>query len=49
MGLNEKVLNKGYFGEITWPHLLKVNPWAVVFPVAVGVLGLLLLLERARL
>jgi uncharacterized protein len=44
--LNEKVLNKGNFGEITWPQLFRVNPWAVVFPVAAGALALLLLLER---
>jgi len=48
-GLDEKVLNKGHFGEITWPQLLKVNSWAVVLPVAVGVVGLLFLLERAGL
>jgi len=47
--LNEKILNKGHFGEITWPQVLKVNSWAVVFPVAVGVLGILVLLERAGL
>jgi hypothetical protein len=43
-GLNERVLNKGHFGEMTWPQLLKVNHWAVVFPAAVGVMGLLFLL-----
>lgn len=47
--LNEKILNRGYFGEITWPRLLKVNPWAIVLPTAAGVLGLLILLERAGL
>jgi len=47
--LNEKVLNKGHFGEITWPQLLKVNHWVVVFPLAAGVLGILFLLERAGL
>lgn len=47
--LNEKILNKGHFGEITWPQVLRVNSWAVVFPVAVGVLGILVLLERAGL
>ena len=45
--LNETVLNKGHFGEVTWPQLLKVHSWAIVFPVAVGVVGLLFLLERA--
>jgi len=46
-GLNEKVLNKGYFGEITWPQVLKVNPWLLVFPAAAGIIALLFLLERA--
>ncbi len=47
--LDETVLNRGHFGEITWPQLLKVNSWTIVFPVAVGVIALLLLLERAGL
>ena len=48
-GLNEKVLNKGYFGEVTWPQVLKVNPWVLVFPVAAMVMSLLFLLERSGL
>jgi hypothetical protein len=47
--LDETVLNRGHFGEITWPQLLKVNSWAVVFPVAAGIIALLFLLERAGL
>jgi len=47
--LNETVLNKGHFGEITWPQLLKTNSWAIVLPVAGGIIGLLFLLERAGL
>lgn len=47
--LDETVLNRGHFGEITWPQLLKVNSWTIVFPVAVGVIALLHLLERAGL
>jgi hypothetical protein len=47
--LDLRVLNKGRFGDITWPGLLKVNSWAVVFPVALGVIALLFLLERAGL
>jgi hypothetical protein len=45
--LNEKILTKGHFGEITWPQLLKVNHWAIVFPVGIGVIFLLYLLEKA--
>ena len=47
--LNEIILNKGHFGEITWPQLLKVNHWAIVFPVGIGVICLLYLLEKAGL
>jgi len=28
----EKVLQKGWFGEITFPELFKVNPWIVIIP-----------------
>ena len=28
----EKVLQKGWFGEITFPELFKVNPWLVILP-----------------
>jgi uncharacterized protein len=48
-GLDRRLLNRGHFGDITWPGLLKVNSWAIVFPVAVGVIALLFLLERAGL
>jgi uncharacterized protein len=47
--LNRNILNKGYFGEITWPQLLNVNPSAIIFPVALGILGVLYFLERAGL
>jgi hypothetical protein len=44
--LNEKILNKGYFGDITLPQLLKVNTWVVVFPAVALILGLLFFLEK---
>ena len=47
--LEKKVLNIGHFGELTLPQLLKVNPWWIVFPVAIGILALLFALERAGL
>jgi hypothetical protein len=47
--LNEKILNNKNFGEITWPQLLKVTPWAIIFPAALAILGFLFLLERAGL
>lgn len=40
--LEQSVLNRGYFGEITFPQLLKVNPWWVVLPVSIGLIALLL-------
>jgi uncharacterized membrane protein YqhA len=43
--LEKKILNIGYFGELTFPELLKVNPWWVVFPVVVGISVLFIVLE----
>jgi hypothetical protein len=40
-------LRKGDFGELTLPQLLKVNPWAVVLPVAIGIVIFLLWVERS--
>ena len=45
--LENSILNKGYFGELTWPELLKRNHWWVIAPVALLVLGLLYLIERS--
>jgi hypothetical protein len=42
-------LRKGDFGELTLPQLLKVNPWAVFFPVVIVIVLLLLLIERSGL
>lgn len=47
--LNQGILKRGDFGDLTLPRLLKVNDWAVVFPVAVLIVLLLYLLERAGL
>lgn len=44
--LEKAILNKGYFGEITWPQLLKVNPWWVVLPVVFWIINLLLFIEK---
>ncbi|HUW58997.1 MAG TPA: YeeE/YedE thiosulfate transporter family protein [Planctomycetota bacterium] len=44
--LNASLLNRGNFGEVTWPQLLKVNPWVVVPPAAVLLIGLLVWLEN---
>ena len=43
--LEKRILNVGYFGELTFPELLKVNPWWVVFPMAAGISALFVILE----
>jgi uncharacterized protein len=47
--IQKKILNKGEFGDITFPQLLKVNPWAIIGPVAVLIVVLLFFIERAGL
>jgi len=41
------ILGKGDFGELTFPRLLRVGPWAVVVPVAAAVIALLYGIGRA--
>jgi hypothetical protein len=47
--LQGTVLNKIDFGELTLPELLKVNRWGIVIPVAILLVVLLLLINRAGL
>lgn len=47
--LERRVLNKGTFGSVTLPELLKVNPWGVVVPVAAVLVALLIAIELAGL
>lgn len=47
--IEKGILRKGDFGEITWPEVLKVNPWAVVVFVALGAVLLLFWMETAGL
>ena len=42
--LQKTILDKGNFGDITLPQLLKVNDWIVFIPAAVLILLLLILL-----
>ena len=44
--LEKSILNKGYFGELTLPQVLKVNHWWVIVPVAIGITVLLLGIEK---
>ena len=47
--LEARVLHLGDFGELTLPQLLKVNPWVVVLAVALALVILLFVLEKAGL
>ncbi len=47
--LMDTILNKGDFGMVTLPELLKVNAWLVVIPVALIITGLLWWLESLGL
>ena len=44
--LEEKVLRRGEFGDKTIPKILGVNPWMVVIPTALILLGLLFWIEE---
>ena len=45
--LEKGFLNRGSFGELTWPQLLKVNPWVIIFPFSIGVITLLVWMETS--
>jgi len=45
--LEEGILNKGFFGEMTWPNLLRVNPWAIIIPTVILITLLLFWVEKA--
>ncbi|MBP8952990.1 MAG: YeeE/YedE family protein [Armatimonadetes bacterium] len=47
--LQKGILNQWHFGELTFPQLFRVNPWVVVAPVAVLIVGVLLWIESAGL
>lgn len=47
--IEKGVLNRGYFGEITLPQILRVNPWWVVLPLSIGLVALLFLIEHSGL
>jgi len=47
--LEKKILNKGYFGEITFPQLLKVGHWWVIIPFSIAIIGLLWWIEISGL
>ncbi len=47
--LEAGILRKGDFGTLTLPELLKVNAWVLVAPVAIALVLLLWIIERAGL
>jgi uncharacterized protein len=47
--LEAGILHKGNFGTLTLPELAKVNAWVVVAPVALALVLLLWVIERAGL
>jgi hypothetical protein len=47
--LSAGILNRGYFGPVTFPELMEANPWALVFVFCCLIGGVLLLLETAGL
>ncbi len=47
--LNKKLLKKGEFGDIRLPELFNVNPWIVIIPLSLIIIGFLYWLERTGL
>jgi hypothetical protein len=47
--LERSILNKGYFGELTLPQLLKKNHWAVIIPFAIAIMALLFWFQKSGL
>ncbi len=47
--LEKSILNRGDFGEMTWPQLIKVNPWLIIIPMAIGIIALLFWIEKSGL
>jgi len=45
----EKFLKKGWFGEITIPEYLKVNPWLVIIPISLLIVLFLYIIESVGL
>jgi len=47
--LEKRILSKGDFGDLTLPRLLKVNPWVIVIPFAIGIIAFLFWIETSGL
>lgn len=47
--LEGKILHKGYFGDLTLPHVLRRNQWTVVVPVVILLIAFLWAIEKGGL
>lgn len=47
--ISKTILQKGYFGEVTFPELLKINPWILVVIFSTLIILTLYLLEKGGL
>jgi hypothetical protein len=47
--LEKGFLNRGNIGDLTWPQLFRVNPWAIIVPFSVGMIILLVWIETSGL
>ena len=47
--LQKKILDIGYFGELSLPELLKLNEWLVIMVVCAAIIVLLFTIEKAGL
>ncbi len=44
--LDKHILNQGYWGKLTLPELLKLNPWWIIPPLAFGIIAFLFWIEK---
>src|SRR4030042_5502931 len=45
--LEKKILSKGDFGDLTFPKWFKGNHWALIIPLAAGIIALLIWIETS--
>src|SRR4030042_4764621 len=45
--LEKRIFNKGDFGDLTFPSLFKGNHWALIIPLAAGIIALLIWIETS--
>jgi len=47
--LEKSPLNRGNFGELTWPQLFRLNSWIIIIPFSIGMIILLVWIEKSGL